>query len=151
MAKSQETFNKKEKEKARLKKKKEKEDRKEERKASAQKGQQLDDMLAYVDENGNLSTTPPDMSRKRDIRQDEIRIGIPRQEAGEAEPDVRQGVVTFFNESKGYGFIKDLKTQRSVFVHVRGLTDPIKENDRVTFEVEMGLKGENAIKVRKML
>ncbi len=61
---------------------------------------------------------------------------------------VRKGIVTFFNDSKGYGFIKDQETQESVFVHMNGLIDPIKDNSKVTFEVEMGHKGPNAVKVR---
>ena len=58
------------------------------------------------------------------------------------------GTVKFFNESKGYGFIKDHESQESIFVHVNGLEDPVKENDKVTFETEMGQKGINAIKVK---
>ncbi len=64
MAKSQETFSKKEKEKLKLKKRKEKEEKKADRKANSQKGQDLSDMLAYVDENGNLTTTPPDPKKR---------------------------------------------------------------------------------------
>ena len=60
MAKSKETFNKKEKEKKRLKKKQEKMEKMQERKANAEKGKSLDEMMAYIDENGNLSSTPPD-------------------------------------------------------------------------------------------
>jgi cold shock CspA family protein len=61
---------------------------------------------------------------------------------------IRKGIVTFFNDSKGYGFIKDMETQESVFVHVNGLVESIKENNKVTFEVEMGQKGPNAVNVK---
>jgi cold shock CspA family protein len=61
---------------------------------------------------------------------------------------LRKGIVTFFNDSKGYGFIKDSETQESIFVHANGLLDPIKDNNKVTFEVEMGHKGPNAVKVK---
>ena len=61
---------------------------------------------------------------------------------------VRKGIVTFFNDSKGYGFIKDLETQDSIFVHINALIDPIKENNKVSFEVEMGQKGPNAVRVK---
>mgnify|MGYP003575784669 CR=1 FL=1 len=149
MAKSTETFNKKEKEKKRLKKQQEKRERSEERKASSNKGKGLEDMLAYVDENGNISSTPPDPNKKKKINAEDIQIGVAKQEAVEYET-VRQGTVTFFNESKGYGFIKDSQTQESVFVHINGLAQPIKENDKVTFETEMGQKGLNAIKVTKV-
>ncbi|HEY0896771.1 MAG TPA: cold shock domain-containing protein [Sphingobacteriaceae bacterium] len=148
MAKSTETFNKKEKEKKRLKKQQEKKEKLEERKANATKGKSLEDMLAYVDENGNITSTPPDPTKKKKINAEDIQIGVAKQEAVELDP-IRQGKVTFFNESKGYGFIRDDQTQESIFVHINGLTQPVKENDKVTFETEMGQKGLNAIRVKK--
>lgn len=149
MAKSQETFNKKEKEKKRLKKRQDKLITKEERKASSQGGS-LESMMAYVDEFGNISDTPPDPNVvKKKINASSIEIGIPKRED---EPQVsgRQGKVTYFNESKGYGFIKDMMTQENVFVHVNGLLEQVAENDMVTFEVERGMKGMNAVRVKKV-
>src|SRR5687768_11591527 len=102
MARSHESSNKKENEKKREKKKQEKEQRKEERKASGGKGKSLDDMLAYVDEYGNITSTPPDASRKIEISIEDIRIGTPKQEHIPEEKE-RKGTVTFFNDSKGYG------------------------------------------------
>jgi len=64
MAKSKETFNKRQKEKNRLKQKQDKREKMEERKANAKKGKSLEEMLAYIDENGNLSSTPPDPKKK---------------------------------------------------------------------------------------
>ncbi|MBL6962774.1 MAG: cold shock domain-containing protein [Bacteroidetes bacterium] len=61
---------------------------------------------------------------------------------------MRKGVVTFFNESKGFGFIKDMETQESVFVHVNNTLEEIKENNIVSFEVEMGPKGPTAVEVQ---
>jgi cold shock CspA family protein len=148
MGRSQETFNKKEKEKKRLKKKQDKERKKEDRKSNTDKGKSFEDMLAYVDENGMITSTPPDPNRKKTVvKAENIQIGISRQEDTGPVDVVRKGTVTFFNDSKGYGFIKDHETQESVFVHVNGLLSPIKENDKVTFETEMGHKGLNAIKV----
>ena len=146
-----ETFSKKEKEKARQKKRKDKEEKKEERKANAQKGQALDLMMAYVDENGNITSTPPDPRKKRIIDQEDIQIGVSRQEAMEAQDAVRQGIVTFFNASKGYGFIRDLQTQESIFVHMNGLVDAVGEQDKVTFEVTRTPKGLNAVDVKKVV
>lgn len=146
-----ETFSKKEKEKARQKKRKDKEEKKEERKANAQKGQALDLMMAYVDENGNITSTPPDPRKKRVIEQEDIQIGVSRQEAAEAQDVVRQGIVTFFNASKGYGFIRDLQTQESIFVHMNGLIDAVGEQDKVTFEVTRTPKGLNAVDVKKVV
>ncbi|MFD2572802.1 cold-shock protein [Spirosoma soli] len=151
MGRSTETFSKKEKEKVKQKKRKDKEEKKEERKASASKGQSLDQMLAYVDENGNITSAPPDPNKKKSINTEDIRIGVSRQEATTPQDATRKGVVTFFNESKGYGFIKDQDNQDSIFVHMSGLIDPIKEHDKVTFEIEMTPKGQSAIAVKKAI
>jgi cold shock protein len=58
------------------------------------------------------------------------------------------GTVKFFNNSKGFGFIKSDESGEDVFVHVTGLKDDIRENDKVTFEVERGPKGLSATNVR---
>jgi len=149
MAKSSETFNKKEKEKKRLKKAKDKQEKAQDRKANVTKGKSLEEMFAYVDENGNITSTPPDATKKkREINSEDIQIGIARQEAIPHDT-VRKGIVTMFNESKGFGFIKDLETQESIFFHINGLIDPVKEGNSVSFETEQGQKGLNAIKVKK--
>jgi cold shock CspA family protein len=148
MGKSQETFNKKEKEKKRLKKKQDKEQKKEERKANSDKGKSVDEMFAYVDDEGNISSTPPDPSKKSTIKTEDIQIGVSKQKAIDPADLIRKGTVTFFNDSKGYGFIKDHETQESVFVHVNGLEEEVNENDKVTFETEMGQKGLNAVRVK---
>lgn len=106
-------------------------------------------MLAYVDENGNITSTPPDPTKKQaQVKQEDIQIGVPKKEALDPTDLIRTGIVSFFNESKGYGFIKDRETQESIFVHLNGLVDKIKENDKVTFEVEKGPKGLNAYNVK---
>lgn len=61
---------------------------------------------------------------------------------------MKNGVVKFFNETKGFGFIKDKSTGEEIFVHKNGLKDSIRENDEVTFETEQGKKGLNAINVK---
>lgn len=149
MARSQETFNKKENEKKRLKKQQDKKEKREERKANATKGKSLDDMLAYIDEDGNLSSTPPDPRKKRIVNSEDMQISTPRQAAPDPSEAFRSGIITHFNDSKGYGFIRDSQTQESVFVHINALDGPVKENDKVTFEVEMGQKGPNAVRVKK--
>ena len=100
-----ETWNKKEREKKKQQSRKEKEERKQERKETA-KSKNPDDMLAYIDENGNISSTPPDPKKMRKVRLE------------------------------------------SVFVHINGLKEAIKENNKVTFEVEMTQKGASAINVK---
>ncbi len=149
MGKSQETFNKKEKEKKRLKKRKEKQERKEERRANSPGGG-LDAMMAYVDEFGNITDTPPDPTKKKEeIKASSIEIGVPRRE-DDPEDAVRRGRVAFFNDSKGYGFINQDGTQERFFVHVNGLTEQVQEGDKVSFELEQGLKGLNAVNVKKV-
>lgn len=147
MARPQETFNKKALEKKRVQKRKEKEQRKEDRKANAKDGSSLDDMIAYVDENGNIVDTPPDPTKKKAIKQDDIVLGSRNNEPA-ASSVIRKGKVTFFNIARGYGFIKDLDTNESIFVGSNGLLDEIKENNLVSFETEKGFKGLNAVKVK---
>ena len=61
---------------------------------------------------------------------------------------MKEGTVKFFNESKGYGFVKDNDDNKEYFVHVSGLIDEIRENDDVTFDLEEGRKGLNAVNVK---
>jgi cold shock CspA family protein len=143
-----ETWNKKEREKKKQQKEKDKAEKKLLRKENSRDGNDLDSMLAYLDENGNLSSKPPDPRKKIVVNVEDIEIGVPKQRAVDPADLIRTGIVTFFNEAKGYGFIKDLKNQESVFVHVNSVAEPIKENNKVTFEVEMGQKGANAVNVK---
>jgi cold shock CspA family protein len=147
MGKSQETFGKKEKEKKRLKKRKEKAEKREERKANSQKGAPLEDMLMYVDENGQLTDSPPDPLKKKKINAKNIEISVPKKEIDPDAGGPKKGKVEFYNDQKGYGFIKDLDTQEKFFVHINGCNDDIVEGDKVTFELERGLKGMNAVNV----
>lgn len=147
MARPQETFNKKELQKKRAQKKKEKEERKQDRKANAKSGQSLDEMMAYVDEFGNISSTPPDPLKKRTIINVNDIVTGSRNEGG-AVVSVRKGKVSFFNDAKGFGFIMDSDSGDRVFVHMNGLKTPIKENDIVSFETERGPKGLQARDVK---
>jgi CspA family cold shock protein len=61
---------------------------------------------------------------------------------------MHKGTVKFFNESKGFGFIIDVETKSEYFVHVSGLNDQVRENDEVTFELQDGRKGLNAVNVK---
>lgn len=61
---------------------------------------------------------------------------------------MKEGTVKFFNESKGFGFIKPSDSSSDVFVHESGLIDDIRENDKVEFELEKGKKGMNAVNVK---
>lgn len=149
MGRSQETFSKKENEKKKKARQKEKEEKKEERKANSSKGKGLEDMMAYIDEDGNISSTPPDPKKMREaIKAENIQIGVPRHSETDSADATRSGTVTHYNDSKGYGFIKDQNTGDSIFVHVNSLVDPITEGSKVTFETERGPKGLNAVNVK---
>lgn len=138
MARSQETFTKREREKQRIKKQEEKREKMKERKAKGKSS--LDSMMAYLDENGNLTDRPPDPRKMKTFRQEDIQISIPKDE--DRLPELpRKGTVSFFNTQKGFGFIVDAETRERVFVHANDLSAPIQENDKVTFLVQNGLKG----------
>jgi cold shock CspA family protein len=147
MAKSQNAFNKQEKEKKRLKRRKDKLERKEEQKQNPSEGG-LDSMIAYVDEFGRLTDTPPDPTKKTKIDVSTIEIGVARREDEVVSP-FKNGRVDFFDDSKGFGFIKETGTQEKYFVHVNGLLEAVKEGDMVAFELEQGRKGINAVRVKK--
>jgi cold shock CspA family protein len=150
MAKSQVTFNKIEKEKKRLKKRDEKQKKKDARKAESKENPQ-GIQFAYVDYNGNLTDTPPDPTMKLKVDAESIELGIPKKEdRGEDEPTGKEGKVSFFDTSKGFGFILDSINQEKYFVHVSGLLEPIQENDKVSYELERGQKGMNAVRVKKI-
>lgn len=146
MGRSQETFGKKEREKKKAKKRKEKEEARLARKDGGPSS--FDDMIAYVDENGMITDTPPDpLKKKAAIKAEDIVLGIPQKDDGDYDP-VRKGVVSFFNHDKGYGFIKDSETNDSVFVHINNTLEEIKENNMVSYEIQPGLKGPEAAKVQ---
>lgn len=148
MAKSQETFNKQDREKKKQKKKQEKKERQQERKSSSTKGKSLEEMFSYVDENGNYSSTPPDPQKRQKVNLEDIHVSTPKQDPS-AKPEInRTGRITFFNEGKGFGFIRDDQSQDSIFVHVSGMVDQVRENAKVSFRVERGHKGPTAVDVR---
>ena len=153
MGRSQQTYSKTEREKKRLKKREEKQKRKEARKANATGGN-FEDMIAYVDHNGNLTDTPPDPSMKVDVDIEDIQISIPKtteeDKIAAEEAKIRKGKVSFFDSSKGFGFIIDTENNEKYFCHVSGLIDTIVENDKVSFELEKGAKGLNAVRVKKI-
>lgn len=149
MAKSQQTYNKTEKEKKRLKKREDKRKKMAARKAESKDSNKKGIEFAYVDHNGNLTDTPPDPSLKVEVDLEDIEINVSRtsDEDREAFDPVRKGTVSFFDPSKGFGFIIDAEDQEKYFTHVSGMIDEIEEYDKVTFELEKGLKGLNAVKV----
>ena len=142
------TFNKKENEKKRLQKRKEKEQKKEERKANGG-SKSFEDMIMYVDENGNFTSTPPDLTKKKVVKESEIELSS-RNKGGHGPETAKQGVVKFFEKDKGYGFIKDSQTQEEYFFHHSSANFPIAQSQTVTFELEHGPKGLNAVRISKV-
>jgi cold shock CspA family protein len=147
MGRSQESFNKKEVQKKKEKKRQEKEKKRLARKEGEKKGG-LDDMIAYVDENGMLTDTPPDPSTKSKTKIEDIEVSVPKMDDSMKADPIHTGRLTFFNDSKGYGFIRDAVTQDSVFVHVNDFEDDIMEGNMVSFEIEKGQKGPAAVRVK---
>lgn len=139
------SFNKREVEKKKQSKKLEKQQRKEERKAN-KGGSSLDDMIAYVDINGVITNSPPDMQLAEEIDVENIMISTPKKEEEEADP-VLKGRVEHFNADKGYGFIKDISNAEKYFFHISNAPQGITEGAAVTFETERGPKGMNAVKI----
>jgi cold shock CspA family protein len=139
---------KKDRQKKKAKAKQDKADKMAERKANNNKGKSLEDMMVYLDENGNLSDTPPDPRRKKTINAEDISLDNKRP-VEELVIEDKKGIITFYNESKGYGFITDMKTKVNVFFHVNQLLEPVKENNVVIYETERTPRGLSAVRVRK--
>lgn len=149
MGKSQQTFNKKEREKKRAKKKKEKLERREQRKVEKTERGKTEPTFMYMDENGNLVAEKPDPAKKFQINVEDIKLGVP-QNSKEAFDPIRRGKVKFFSNDKGYGFITEKATKDSVFVHANDAYDDIRENHIVEFEIGSGPKGPKAINVKQV-
>lgn len=144
MGRSSISFNKKELEKKRAQKRKEKQQRKEDRKANSGSGS-LDDMIAYVDENGVITDEMPEPENRKKIAAKDIVISTPRKE--DQEDVVLKGRVEHFNRDKGYGFIKNLDSIDKYFFHVTDAYPEITEGNIVTFDLVKGNRGLNAVKV----
>ena len=121
----------------------EKQKRREERQAGGSSS--LDDMIAYVDENGNITDTPPQLRPKVEIQLEDIVIATPKKEDIAAEP--LKGRVEYFNTEKGYGFIKDLASTEKYFFHISSAPEGIGEGRIVLFELMRGTRGMNAVKI----
>jgi cold shock CspA family protein len=138
------SFNKRELEKKKEQKRKEKQQRKEERKAGGVSS--FDEMIAYVDENGMITDSPPDPGRKSDVAAEDIFVSTPKKEEIELEP--LKGRVEHFNPDKGFGFIKAAGGGTDkFFFHVSNAPEGIAEGNRVTFEIERGQRGMNAVRI----
>ncbi|MEX0986681.1 MAG: cold shock domain-containing protein [Bacteroidales bacterium] len=145
MGRSRESFNKKDVRKKKEKKRKDKMARKLARKDTDTKSG--DDMIAYVDEYGNITSTPQDPSEKEETNLEDIEVSIPKSD-GVARDKTRTGIITNFYDSKGFGFIRDTETKESIFVHVNNAHEDLAEGNKVSFETEKGQKGLTAVNVK---
>ena len=144
MAGSRDSFSKREREKKKRKKKKEKAERKEQRKAEDNTTPEF----MYQDEFGNLTATPPDPTRKKkEIKLEDIIISTPPTDESEDQNVRRTGLVKFFNQEKGFGFISENGTNHDFFVHIANLIDEVNDGDKVVFDVDSGPKGLIAVNV----
>ncbi|GAO43832.1 cold shock domain-containing protein [Flavihumibacter petaseus] len=141
------SWNKKERENKKKAERKKKEEKMQDRKENAAKGKSLDDMMAYLDENGNLTSVPPDNRPRKEIRAEDIEIGVPRQKDPSPEDLIRKGTVTYFNDGKGFGFIEDSEDKERIFVHQSEANGPLREGLKVTFEIVKGPRGFQAANV----
>lgn len=147
MARSQESNNKKDVRNKKAKKRKDKEQKKQAKKDN-ERNNSLDDMIAYVDKNGNITDTPPDPNQEEEVNLEDIEVSVPKDDTKDKQDPVRRGVITYFNDAKGFGFIRDTETKEDVFVHVNNMLEDLRQGNTVTFEVEMGNKGPVAVQVK---
>ena len=137
------TFGKRENEKKKQAKRLEKQKRKEERQAGGTSSHE--DMIAWVDERGNIVDTPPEQRDKREVKLEDVAIATPKKD--DAEPEPLKGRVEYFNADKGYGFVKDLASAEKYFFHISSAPAGIVEGNIVTFELERGTRGLNAVRI----
>lgn len=141
-----ETFAKKENIKKKAKKKQQKEQERLDRKTNNNKGKGLDEMMVYVDENGNFTTVPQDYHNRKEVAVESIQLGATRVIEEEEDP-VKKGKVTFLSE-KGFGFITETVSQEKIFVHVNDMVELVKLNDKVSFKIEKRERGPVAVEVK---
>jgi cold shock CspA family protein len=148
MGRSHETFGKKEVRRRKEKKRIDKEQKRLKKKSEGKRSN-FDDMIAYVDEMGVITATPPDPEKKKSvIASESIELKITKNSPENRSQFLRKGIVTFYNESKRFGFIRDLGSNQEIFVHSSNLLEPISENSIVVFESGKGPKGITALKVK---
>ena len=133
------TISKRDREKLKEQKRKEKQQRKEERQSNGPSS--FEDMIAYVDQFGVLHSVPQERLEE-EVDASHIEVSVPKQEDVEVAP--LMGRIEYFNAAKGYGFVKDADIAKDI-VHDVFLT--IAEGDRVTFEIERGMRGMNAVRI----
>lgn len=138
------SFSKKENFKKKQQKLKDKAQRREDRKTNNNKGKDIEETFMYVDENGQLTSIPPDQQERAETNLEDIQLG-----AAPIEPEetVKTGVVSFLSD-KGYGFITENKTGDNIFFHENSCQETVKKGNKVSFEKEKSPKGFSATNVK---
>lgn len=139
------SFNKKEREKKRRKRKQDKREKKQQLK---EEGGLKEPEFMYLNEDGSLTTEPPDPTKKTKINAEDIDLAPPKRDDGAVDFS-KKGIVKFYNSDKGFGFIKDSNSAEEYFVHIDNVDGDIKEGDKVIFEIGKGPKGLMAINVKQ--
>lgn len=140
------SFSKKENSKKKTKKQQDKVLRREDRKANNNKGKSLDDMVVYVDVNGNFTSTPTHLQNRDEDLAKARKSAVTN--PNENEDTVFTGIVTYFSE-KGYGFISEEETNENIFFHHGELNQDVKKHDKVSYKKENSPKGYRAVDIKK--
>ncbi len=140
------SFFKKENNKKKVKKRQDKILKREDRKVNNNKGKSLEELIIYVDVNGNFTETPPHLQKKEE---DFSNFDNSIKNSGQKENLDYTGIIKFLSD-KGYGFITEDKTQENVFFYSNQLAQIVVKNDRVKFRKEDSLKGFRAVSIKKI-
>lgn len=140
------SFFKKENNKKKVKKRQDKILKREDRKVNNNKGKSLEEMIIYVDVNGNFTEVPPHLQKKEESI---LNFNNSKNNSDLKENIDYTGIVKFMSD-KGYGFITDDKTQENIFFHSTQLTEIVDKNDKVKFRKEDSLKGFRAVSIKKI-
>lgn len=137
------SFSKKQQNKKKIEKQKEKESRRESRKSENNKGKSLDEMIVYVDVNGNFTSVPPHLQdREADLARAE------QQRIVAVDPETEfTGTVTFVSD-KGYGFITEDNSRENIYFHQNDLGQALNKYDKVSYRVETSFKGNRAVDIK---
>lgn len=138
-----ETFSKKEREKKKRQIRLEKEQRKQERKEQSRNGNNMDEMMAYLDVEGNLTNLPPDQQPRHQRKPD-------NSNNSKNDGSFRTGTIKFIDYKKGFGFIKDSVTQESIFVQTNVLPATVNKTGKVKFKTRQDSRGLSAIFVENI-
>ena len=141
------SFSKKENSKKKAKKMQDKALRREDRKSNNNKGKTLDDMIVYVDINGNFTSVPPHLQNREEDLTKARKATKNKVENGDSN---FTGVVTYFSD-KGYGFITEDETRENVFFHHGDLSSVIVKHDKVSYKKESSSRGFKAVEIKKII